>query len=141
MNGFRLDQVPDLAWAILLVVAAACPPALSAGDADARYAQERAVCLGGQANQDRDTCLKEAAAARDEARRGELGNGPAPYADNAGRRCDALPAAERGDCQARMQGQGTTSGSVGAGGIYRELVTREPAVAPAPADAGPEPVR
>jgi hypothetical protein len=31
-----------------------------------------------------------------------------------------------------MQGGGTTSGSVAGGGIYRELVTREPPVAPMP---------
>lgn len=42
---------------------------------------------------------------------------------------------DRNDCVARIQGQGTTSGSVAAGGIYRELVTRivgEVPAAPAP---------
>jgi hypothetical protein len=32
-------------------------------DAQARYQQERAVCLSGQSNQDRATCLREADAA------------------------------------------------------------------------------
>ena len=58
---------------------------------------------------------------------------PAPgrYARNALKRCEPLSEPDRGDCVARMQGGGTTSGSVAGGGIYRELVTREPSVAPA----------
>ena len=59
---------------------------------------------------------------------------------NALKRCVPLPDAERKDCVARMQGQGTISGSVEGGGIYRELVTREvavPAVAVPPEPAPP----
>ena len=45
-------------------------------------------------------------------------------AENALKRCTPLPEELRRDCEARMRGAGTVSGSVEAGGIYRELVTR-----------------
>lgn len=99
----------------------AAPPA----DAQQRYQQERAACLSGQSAQDQSTCLKEAGAALEEARRGRLADGSAQYQQNALARCTVLPPEERDACHARMQGQGTTSGSVPAGGIYRELIIRE----------------
>ena len=94
-------------------------------DARTRYQQDRAMCESGQSHQDRATCLREAGAAFDEARRGGLNDGQAQYQQNALIRCNALPPEERDACQARMQGQGVTRGSVAEGGIYRELVTRE----------------
>lgn len=84
------------------------------------------------AGQDVATCAKEAGAAKAEARRGLLNNGDADYARNARARCDALPASDRQDCRARIDGQGTTRGSVKEGGIYRELITREVGVPPSP---------
>ena len=104
-------------------VAFAAPPS----DAQTRYQQERAACESGRSYQDRATCLKEAGAAYEEARRGRLDDGRAQYQQNALERCTVLPAEERSACHARMQGQGITSGSVEGGGIYRELVTRETA--------------
>ena len=103
-----------------------------------RYLAERAVCLNGTSNQDRATCLKEAGAARDEARRGLLNDGDAAYKRNSRVRCDALTGDEAADCRARMRGAGTTSGSAQSGGIYRETVTvetkpAEPAASAAPA--------
>ena len=62
------------------------------------------------------------------ARRGALATNVAELQSNQLRRCEPLPAGDREDCVARMKGHGTTSGSVAAGGIYRELVTREPVV-------------
>lgn len=94
-------------------------------DAQMRYQQERAACDSGRSHQDRATCLREAGAAYEEAKRGRLADGGAQYRENALARCSALPPEERGACQARMEGQGTTSGSVAGGGIYRELVIRE----------------
>jgi hypothetical protein len=99
---------------------AAEPP--GAADAQSRYRQERAVCISGQSNQDRATCLREAGAALAEAgRRGH--DGAAPYEVNATRRCESLSGADRDACTARMQGQGTTSGNAAAGGVLRELET------------------
>ena len=118
----------------LLLAASA---ALAAGDAaappQARYQSDRAACLSGQSAEDQATCLREAAAAREEARRGRLDNGVRDYERNATLRCQPLPEDQRRDCLARMHGQGTTSGSVEEGGIYREMVTREIG---APPDAG-----
>ncbi|MDO8419071.1 MAG: hypothetical protein Q7S90_03455 [Rubrivivax sp.] len=119
--------------ALLLCVAARAEPAGSAElkAAQSRHAQEVALCKSGQSNQDRATCLREAGAALVEARRGGLGAGTAEHAANQIKRCDPLPTDQRQDCIARMQGQGTTSGSVAGGGIYRELVTRETGAASA----------
>ena len=110
---------------------AATPPANSA--AQARYQQERAVCLNGQSNQDRATCLREANAALAEAKRDGLDSGGANLIDNQRKRCDRLSGDERSACSARMQGAGSTSGSVAGGGILRELVTVQPAAPAAPA--------
>ncbi|MEJ8846653.1 hypothetical protein [Variovorax rhizosphaerae] len=84
------------------------------------------------ARQDTAACLREAGAARQEAARGGLTQPGAAAADqNASARCQALPASERADCEARMQGTGsgstTTSGSVMGGGVIRETVTTVPA--------------
>jgi len=98
----------------------------AAANAQARYQQERAACLSGESNQDRATCLQEAGAAFAEAKRDGLNGGPAAqYQSNALQRCEALPGDDRQACVARMKGQGSTTGSVASGGIYRELVTRE----------------
>ena len=131
-------------WALLaLAAAAACASALgadkpAAGEARAIYERELAACNSGRSNQDRATCLREANAAYAEARRGASTGETAQINSNALKRCDALPEADRKDCVARMQGQGTTRGSAAEGGIYREIVTREvgtPASAPASAPA------
>jgi hypothetical protein len=122
------------AASVLLAASAAsvCASALAAGgagvpDAKKRYEQERAACLSGVSRQERTACLREAAAAYAQARRGALDDGAAAaqYQRNALQRCERLPDEDRRACIARMQGQGTTSGSVEGGGIYRELVTRE----------------
>ena len=93
----------------------------------ARYQRESAVCTSGQSNQSRADCLREARSAYAEARRGKLGEGLPADAANLTARCRPLPADDRRDCEARMHGQGTQSGSVASGGVFRELVTIEPA--------------
>jgi hypothetical protein len=95
-------------------------------DAQARYQQERAVCLSGQSHQDRDTCLREAGAALQEAKMGKPAEGANSYEQNQAARCEQLPASDREDCVRRLR-EGTVSGSVEGGGIYRELRTTVPA--------------
>ena len=91
-----------------------------------QYEKERAVCVSGRSNQDRATCLKEASAARDAAKRGQLIDADAAsYKKNALDRCKALTGDDARDCVTRMNGGGTASGSVEAGGLYRESVTTE----------------
>jgi len=102
-----------------------CTPALAAdasrlADIDARYQAERAACEGGPPGLDRAACLRDAAAARDEARRGVLNGASQDYERNALARCGALPPEERDSCIRRVRGEGLTDGSVGGGGIYRE---------------------
>jgi len=96
--------------------------------------QERATCDGVQ--QDRAACLREAAAARQEAGRdGLTSTSPGRYDANAMARCREQPAADRADCEARLQGGARTSteGSVMGGGVIRETVTPLPAQPAAPA--------
>ncbi len=110
-------------------LARAQPPA---GGADT-LRQERATCDGVQ--QDRAACLREAGAARQEAARNGLTSAsPGRYDANALARCREQPAADRADCEARLQGGARTSteGSVMGGGVIRETVTPLPAQ-PAPA--------
>ena len=127
------DGARGLLRPLLLATAAlACSmPALAADKAAARsdHDSQRARCLSGQSHQDRATCLREAAAAREESRRGGLTSSD-NYRANALSRCDRLPSADQAECRKRI-GQGSASGSVEAGGVLREHVTRE--VAPQPA--------
>jgi hypothetical protein len=101
-------------------------------DIEATYRRERASCMDGSSNEDRATCLKEAGAARDEARRGQLSDDSASQRQNAVARCNGLPESDRIDCVRRVQGDGTVSGSAAGGGILRETVT----IVPAAPDAG-----
>lgn len=134
---------------LLLAATVACMSAATAGttaaaEATKRYEQERAVCMKGQSNQNRATCMREAGAAYQQARRHGLDDGAAPYARNAVQRCQALAGDDRAACEARMQGHGTISGTAESGGIYRELVVTTPGATPTPqpadATAAPQPV-
>jgi hypothetical protein len=114
-----------IACAVSALLGAPAAWAAATGDAQARYQQERAACLNGQSHEDRATCLREAGAALNDARRGLLDDRGADYQRNALMRCQALPAADREACHARMRGEGTTEGSVEQGAIlreYREIV-------------------
>ncbi len=121
-----------------LAVAGLLPLAASAADAaTSNYQQERAACTNGGSHQDRATCLREAAAARGEAKRGHLTDSTS-YDENALARCNALPPSDRQDCAKRVHGQGVVSGSVEGGGVYRETTTTvigtpQPSTMPAPA--------
>ena len=111
----------------LLVAGMAAAAGDSLSEAQARYQQDRAACISGQSNQDRATCLREAGAALQEAKRGRSGDQPSSYEKNQLARCDRLAGEDRDDCLRRMRGEGTVSGSVEGGGIYRELRTTVPA--------------
>ncbi|MFT4103230.1 MAG: hypothetical protein QM674_19785 [Burkholderiaceae bacterium] len=96
----------------------------------AQHLLDRERCNDPASYQDKDACLREAAAARAASARGGDANGspaadPAEYRRNEARRCDPLPPALRDDCLARVGGAGIGAGSVGEGGILRESITRE----------------
>lgn len=89
---------------------------------DAVYNKERAACLAGRTGQDQKTCLKEAAAAREEARRGHLKTAnEEELANNALLRCQRVAEEDRQDCRAMVLGQGTRDGSVQTGGILKRI--------------------
>ncbi|NLD69397.1 MAG: hypothetical protein GX644_11365 [Limnobacter sp.] len=138
----------SLAGALALAGLMLAPGVLhaAAGTAQQRYEAERALCLSGLSHQERETCLREAAAARAEAERAAMAQPSPDYLRNALRRCERLPAADRPACEARVRGEGTVRGSVEEGGIYRErreLVPApvEPPPAPAPGVPAPPPVQ
>jgi hypothetical protein len=111
----------------MLVAGVAAAAGGSLAEAQARYEQDRAACINGQSYQDRATCLREAGAALREAKRARLDDGQSSYERNRLMRCDRLTGGDRDDCLRRMHGEGTLSGSVEGGGIYRELRTTVPA--------------
>ena len=120
----RFGQIAMIAVGGLLSVSAL------AGETEAqqRYRQESAYCKSGQSQQDFATCMREAGAARQENSRNNLST-PAPdtLARNSEDRCGVLSGDQRLDCQARMDGMGTTTGSVEGGGVLREITIVEQA--------------
>lgn len=90
------------------------------------YLKERETCLTGRSAQDRATCLKEAGAARQEARRGTLDSrvDARQLSENALARCRAVHAEDRADCERLAMGEGHSSGSVAEGAVLKELITR-----------------
>lgn len=121
MTSIACNAGAALAVAVLAMPGWAAGPAAS--QAESNYQAERARCLAGQTSQARDTCLKEAGAAADEARRGNLGAGTAADLErNATQRCEAQPPADRAACVQRILG-GSAEGSVGGGGVIRETET------------------
>lgn len=89
--------------------------------------EDRAYC-DARPDEDRRACLREAGAAKQAARRGQLDEGlAASYDRNRLARCGYLPEADRELCVRRMNGEGTATGSVESGGIYRELTVTVPA--------------
>jgi len=95
-----------------------------AGTAEQTYRQERANCLNGNTTQDRATCLREAGAALQEARRnGLITPSPRVMTQNAVQRCQRQPKEDRADCERLALGQGTQEGSVGEGAVVREIAT------------------
>lgn len=125
MNPIRTPA--GLAMVLLIAASstwAAGPAQPSQAQVD--YQQERARCLRGDTHQDRATCLKEAGAAYEEARRGALA-GPADtdLSRNATQRCEAQPPADREACVQRILGAGTAEGSVEGGGVIRSTETPE----------------
>jgi hypothetical protein len=125
----------------MLLVALGSSSALAAGknatlDPHVRYQREAGACYTARASERNPDCLSDAALRLAISLPTPAIESPEALARNALKRCEPLPEQDRKDCVARMQGQGTTSGSVAGGGIYRELVTRE-VVVPEPVQAEP----
>jgi hypothetical protein len=121
------------ACAVTLVLAAALSPVLAdaatADSPEAVYQRERADCQAGRTQQNLKDCLYEAVSARDASRKGLLTTESAQtLSDNAQQRCQAQAAGpDRVACERMVDGAGTVSGSVAAGGELHELTTVVPA--------------
>jgi hypothetical protein len=144
MNAMTPNRTarPSTALVATLLAAATsfigAPAALAAASADAaeQHRQEVATCNRGASPEGRQTCLYEARAAWAQEKGSGLTIAGTDYAANASLRCQALSGSDRKACLARMQGDGTVSGSVAGGGVLRELATRTTVPAagtPAPA--------
>ena len=122
---------PALLPALLLALATATASALP-DPLEAVYRQERAACLEGRNPQGRSTCLKEAGAARNEARRRQLDNGESPdqLRANALLRCQRVATDDRAACARLVQGGGQRSGSVAGGGVLMQITTPGKAAPP-----------
>lgn len=121
------------ALASMLTLSLSALAAPADGAESARYQRERAHCMGFRDHGQRADCLSEASTAHVARLPPVKDLDPGRYERNALERCKALREPDRGDCVQRMQGRGTTSGSVAGGGIYRELVTITRGEAPASA--------
>jgi hypothetical protein len=98
----------------------------AASAASRTYAEERARCQSGVV-EDKHACLREAGAALQEARAGKLADANTSFESNKVARCGYLTGDDKEYCLRRMNGEGTTSGSVEGGGVLRELTVEVPA--------------
>ena len=116
-----LPRLPALMGAALLLCGSA---AFAANKAPSALQQERAACAR-LPEESRSACEREAGAAAQAARSGDLSSMDAStYERNALARCDAFQAPQdKAECQARMGSRATVGGSVEGGGLLRELTT------------------
>ena len=112
-----------IAAMLATILAQAAEPARP-GELGKIYQQERAVCQGVE---DKAACIREAGAALQEARGGKLADANTSFESNRIARCSYLKGDDKEYCVRRMNGEGTTSGSVQGGGILRELTVTVPA--------------
>ena len=100
----------------------------------ARYQEDLAECEAQKATQDLATCRLEARNALAEAKRNLLNDTTANlFEKNQFKRCRVFKGDDREACEARVRGDGSSTGSVQSGGILREVtrpVPHEPATAP-----------
>ena len=92
-------------------------------DASGSAQSEMAACNNGKTQQDKETCMREVRNANAEKRAGKLDGSSTALGANALQRCDAFTGEDKVACQARIAGYGNTSGSVGSGGVIRQVET------------------
>ncbi|MFD4836874.1 hypothetical protein ACFWP0_05155 [Achromobacter sp. NPDC058515] len=138
MHTKRLAASISAAGLMLAAGAVQAADATSNASAQARYQQEVAACKSGATHQSRDTCLREAGAALQEARRQNLREGnPDQLQQNMLARCNRQPEAQRQNCVTQMTSPTNVRGSVQGGGVLRETVIQVPADSVQPTGAAP----
>ena len=121
---------PALFAAQALLVASFCLYAQPHDELTARYQQDLAECEAQQATQDLAACRQEARNALAEAKRNLLSDTTANlFEKNQLKRCRVFKGEDREACEARVRGEGSSSGSVQSGGILREVVRPVPSPA------------
>ena len=132
MSKFETSRIRTLALGAVgaMVLSTSAFAASDSRTPQEQYKADVALCNSGQSNQDKKTCMQEAGAALGEARKNNLVRGGSQYDQNAIQRCQALPMESRSACEAQMAGQGKTYGSVGGGGVLREMTIQVPAGTP-----------
>jgi hypothetical protein len=133
-----LRTVRRLALACLLpAFAMGVAHAESTTEAQSTYQKEKADCMNGQTSESKKTCLREAAAALNDAKTGRLTKNNNNFEANATARCQVFKNADDRDLCERRQREGSVSGSVSGGGEIRELTVTVPAD-PAPQNGMPQ---
>lgn len=95
-----------------------------------RYQQDLVECEAQQATQDMAACRLEARNALAEAKRSLLNDTTANlFEKNQLKRCRVFKGDDREACEARVRGDGSSTGSVQSGGILREVVQPVPSPA------------
>jgi len=113
--------VTALAAAALLAPFAAVAQTTGASTAQERHAQERQKCMTDNTQDSQATCLREAGAALDASRKGQLTSAAGNEA--ATQRCAVFKdASEQAECVRRVH-NAPASGSVPGGGLLRESTT------------------
>lgn len=127
-----------VSFGVSALLAVAATAQVASIDDSGNYRQEVQACNSGKTQQDRQTCLREARNAAADARRGQLTH-PGSQA-NATARCEVFKASEeRKACEARVAGQGQSSGSVAGGGVLYQYSYSVPGEAPSTMGAGATP--
>jgi hypothetical protein len=94
--------------------------------------QQLQACAQGKTTQDTQTCMTEARRAHAARKTGDLDTNQDTLSANAKQRCAVFTGEEQAACILRLQGYGSSSGSVAGGGILREIET-----VVVPPDSGP----
>jgi len=108
----------------------------------AQHQRDVATCQSGASGQPLETCLREAAAARQERDRQNLtAESPEQLRQNELARCNRLPEAQRENCVSKMTSPTEVQGSVQGGGVIRKKEIPVPATPNTPAGSGSTPAR
>lgn len=130
-----------LCLAGLMWTAGAARAADTASTSQSQHQQDVATCKSGASGQPLETCLREAAAARQERDRQNLReDSPEQLRQNELARCNRLPESQRQTCVAKMTSPTNVQGSVQGGGVLRQKEIQVPATPNAPSGTAPTPM-